>query len=68
MLLQDEIGLADACKKPRELEERYEVHLRRAHKDVHVHELTGQSLKRFISQLKEDIARYEVRQRERHHV
>lgn len=63
MTLKNDIELANTRAKLRELEERYEARCRETAANAHVHELTLQSLKRLINQLKEEIARYEARRR-----
>lgn len=60
-ILRNEIELENTRQKLRELEERYEARLCGTGGDAHVRELTMRSLKRYINQLKEDIARYEAR-------
>jgi hypothetical protein len=62
MTLRNEVELANTRRKLRELEERYDAHLRETGGDAHVRELTMESLKRYINQLKEEIVRYEARQ------
>jgi hypothetical protein len=63
MTLKNDIELTNTREKLRELEDRYEARQRESAPNPHVHELTLQSLKRVINQLKEEIARYEA-----HHV
>ncbi len=62
MTLSNDIELANTRGKLRELEARYEARRQETPANPHVHELTLQSLKRLINQLKEEIARYEARQ------
>lgn len=66
MILKNETECAITREKLQELEERYEARRRETSANVHVHELTLQSLKRLINQLKEEIARYETRQPAQH--
>jgi hypothetical protein len=60
--LKSDIELANTREKLRELEERYDLRRREPSNDAHVRDLTLQSIKRLINQLKEEIARYESRQ------
>ena len=60
MTLKNETELANTREKLRELEERYQSRKLEKPSNQRVHELTLQSLKRTINQLKEEIARYEV--------
>ena len=62
MSLKNDIELENTRGKLRELEDRYEARRGRNAVNPHVHELTLQSLKRLINQLKEEIARYEAHQ------
>lgn len=62
MALRNQIELANTRGKLQELEERYEARMRDTPANPHVHELTLQSLKRMINQLKEEIALFEVHQ------
>ena len=62
MTLRNDIELTNTREKLRELEMRYQARSQEKPDDAHVHELTLQSLKRTINQLKEEIARYETRQ------
>jgi hypothetical protein len=62
MTLRNDIELANTREKLRALEERYEARRRESSPDRQVHELTLQSLKRLINQLKEEIVRYEAHQ------
>ena len=61
MTLKNDIELANTRAKLRELEERYEARRQEPARNTHTHELTLQSLKRLINQLKEEITRYETR-------
>lgn len=61
MTLNTEIEAANTREKLRELEDRYEARRQETPADARVHELTLQSLKRLINQLKEELARYEAR-------
>jgi hypothetical protein len=60
--LKNDIELANTREKLRELEDRYKARSQETPDNARVHELTLQSLKRTINQLKEEIARYETRQ------
>ena len=62
MTLRSNAEFNNTRDKLRELEARYDVRCRETAADQHVHELTLQSLKRQINQLKEEIALFEVRQ------
>jgi hypothetical protein len=62
MTLQNSTELANTRRKLRELEDRYQARLQEEPVGRHVHELTLQSLKRLINQLKEEITRYEIHQ------
>jgi hypothetical protein len=62
MDLKDDIELANTRKKLRELEAMYQEDLNDVDEDEEVRELTLQSVKRLINQLKEEIARYEAHQ------
>ena len=62
MTLRNDIELANTRQKLRDLEERYQAHLRETPADPHLQELTLMSLKRLINQLKEEITLYEVHQ------
>lgn len=61
MTLNTEIEAANTREKLRELEDRYEARRQETPADARVHELTLQSLRRLINQLKEELARYEAR-------
>jgi hypothetical protein len=60
--LSDDVALANTKRKLSLLEKSYEVARCRPIEDEDLHEGELQSLKRFINQLKEEIARYECRQ------
>lgn len=62
MTLKNATELANTRAKLERLEARYEELRRETGGDEHVRELTRQSLRRYINQFKEEIARYEVRQ------
>lgn len=62
MSLKNDIELENTRAKLRELEDRYEARRGEIAVNSHVHELTLQSLKRLINQLKEEIVRYEAHQ------
>ncbi|HEY3243139.1 MAG TPA: hypothetical protein VGM03_07285 [Phycisphaerae bacterium] len=62
MSLKNNFELANTREKLRELEERYEARRKERPPNAHVHELTLQSLKRLIDQLREEIACYEASQ------
>lgn len=62
MTLKNDIELANTRDKLRELEARYQARLREIPANPHVQELTLQSLKRVINQLKEEITLFEVHQ------
>ncbi len=62
MTLKNDVELANTREKLRELEERYKLRCQEIPDNPRVHELTVQSLKRTINQLKEEIARYTTRQ------
>ncbi len=61
MSLQSHRELEATREKLRLLEERYEAGKHEQGGDEHVRELSRQSLKRLINQLKEEIARFEAR-------
>ncbi len=61
MSLQSQRELEATRDKLRLLEERYDAGRREQGGDEHVRELSMQSLKRLINQLKEEIARFESR-------
>jgi uncharacterized small protein (DUF1192 family) len=60
MSLKNDAELENTREKLRELEERYALRRSEIALNPHVQELTLQSLKRLINQLKEEIARYEA--------
>ena len=62
MILQNERELANTREKLRLLEESYEEAHREVDGDDELREAEMESLKRFINQLKEEIARYEAHQ------
>ena len=62
MTLKNAIELANTRAKLGRLEAKYEELRRETGGDEHVHELTMQSLKRYINQFKEEIARYQAHQ------
>ena len=61
MILKNDRELACSHEKLRELEDYFQRRSKEAAPDPHLRELTLRSLKRLIVQMKEDIARYEVR-------
>lgn len=61
MSLQSHRELEATRKKLHMLEERYEAEKREQAGDDHVRQLSMQSLKRLINQLKEEIARFRPR-------
>ena len=62
MMLQNERELADTREKLRLLEESYEEVRQESGANEELREAELESLKRFINQLKEEIARYEAHQ------
>ncbi len=60
MTLQNEFELKNTRKKLRELEEYYATREKEPSDNDYFRELTLQSLKRLINQLKEEIMRYEA--------
>ena len=62
MSLTNDIELANTRAKLARVEARFEVLRHDTVEDTHVREVTMRSLKRFINQLKEEIARYEAHQ------
>jgi hypothetical protein len=62
MSLKSDIELANTRAKLVRLEARYEELRNDTSEDKHVRELTMRSLKRYINQFKEEIARYEAHQ------
>ena len=62
MSLRNNIELANTRAKLARLEARHDELRSETGGDEHVRELTMQSLKRYINQFKEEIARYEAHQ------
>ncbi len=62
MSLKNDIELANTRAKLARLEARYQALRNDTTEDEHVRELTMRSLKRYINQFKEEIARYEAHQ------
>jgi len=62
MELKDESELASTRKKLADLEMRYDELCHDSTMDAHVRNVTMRSLKRYINQFKEEIARYEAHQ------
>ena len=62
MILKNDIELANTRAKLAQLEARYEALQNDAAEDEYVRELTMQSLKRYINQFKEEIARSQALQ------
>ncbi len=62
MNLTSELEVINTRAKLAELEARYDKLRENVSEDAHVREVTMKSLKRFINQLKEEIARYEAQQ------
>jgi hypothetical protein len=62
MSLANEVELANTRAKLAELEARYEELREDTVEDEHVRQVTMRSLKRYINQFKEEIARYEAHQ------
>lgn len=62
MSLVNDVELANTRAKLAELEARYEELRRDTVEDEHVRQVTMRSLKRYINQFKEEIARYEAHQ------
>lgn len=62
MTLNNSIELANTQAKLGRLEARYEELHRKTGDGQHIRDLTMQSLKRYINQFKEEIARYEAHQ------
>jgi len=60
--LKNDIELANTRAKLARLEARYQALRNDTTEDEHVRELTMRSLKRYINQFKEEIARYEAHQ------
>jgi hypothetical protein len=65
MNLRDQKELAVTKEKLRKLEVWYEKRLHEPAQDAHVRELTLQSLKKMINQLKEEIVRFESREKKK---
>ena len=65
MTLKNDIELANTREKLRELEKRYTDRLQEPAANSHVQELTLQSLKRLINQMKEEITLFEIHQTSR---
>jgi len=61
-MLKDDIELANTRAKLARIEARYAKLRDEPRGDAHVRELTMRSLKKYINQFKEEIARYECRQ------
>jgi len=62
MNLMNDVELANTRAKLAELEARYEELRNDTVEDEHVRQVTLRSLKRYINQFKEEIARYEAHQ------
>jgi uncharacterized protein involved in exopolysaccharide biosynthesis len=62
MNLANEVELANTRAKLAELETRYEELRSETAEDEHIQQVTMRSLKRYINQFKEEIARYEAHQ------
>ena len=62
MNLANDVELANTRAKLADLEARYEELQNETAEDEHVREVTLRSLKRYINQFKEEIARYEAHQ------
>jgi hypothetical protein len=65
MNLRNYQELAVTKEKLRELEEWYDKRVLEPVQDAHVRELTLQSLKKMINQLKEEIVRFESREKQK---
>ena len=61
MNLGSETELVNTCRKLRMLEDDYEARSAETGGDEELREMTLESLKRLINQLKDEIARYEAR-------
>jgi hypothetical protein len=59
MSLANDLELANTREKLARLEQRYEALRHDSTEEPHVREVTMRSLKRYINQFKEEIARYE---------
>lgn len=64
MILDSEVEVANTREKPRSLGESFKELRREVGGDEEFRLASMQSLKSFINQFKEEIARYEARQRE----
>lgn len=62
MSLANDVELANMRAKLAELEDRYKTLRNETVEDEHVRQVTLRSLKRYINQFKEEIARYEAHQ------
>jgi hypothetical protein len=62
MMLANDIELANTRAKLAELEARHEELRNETVEDEHLRQVTLRSLKRYINQFKEEIARYEAHQ------
>jgi len=62
MNLANDVELANTQAKLAELEARYEELQNEMAEDEHVRQVTMRSLKRYINQFKEEIARYQAHQ------
>ena len=62
MNLANDVELANTRAKLAELEARYEELRNETAEDEHIRQVTMRSLKRYINQFKEEIARYEAHQ------
>lgn len=60
MIVHADTQLASTRDKLRRLEERYQILINDEAEDEHVRELTLRSLKKYINQFKEEIARIEI--------
>lgn len=60
MMLKNKIELANTRDKLAKLETRYEALRNETSEDEELREVTMRSLKRYINQFKEEIARYEA--------
>ncbi|MGO9464162.1 MAG: hypothetical protein ACLQIB_26300 [Isosphaeraceae bacterium] len=65
MELKDEREVEVTREKLGSLEARYQAVSQNPGDDAHIQELTLQSLRRMINQMKEEIARFEARERSR---
>ena len=62
MNLANDVELANTRAKLAELEARYDELRNETAEDEHIRQVTMRSLKRYINQFKEEIARYEANQ------